>query len=512
MLLVNLKQYKTTNSIILYRDTPDNIPTDLEVVYDGQNLARLIQRLISLTVGTKITGLFDEKNILDQKFEKVAPQVFNEIKVLQNTFHPLSVSLADFFFNQFISTWLDLIKRRLYEEAIELWLQVLSICFNWERTNVLLHKGTPYYFLGVTHILADKVEDGFLLMHQALEEDKRNLASLTPSTPAYYFTTLDFQKAHQFFRLKVEEISQYLFERIDEYKKGRKGKLTLSGFKISFLENKDLREEVFLLVYFLFRLKKMVTETDNRLKENEFSSILHAKILFDGCLVIEKTVEYKNPDSLIKDKLYFSDEIQFLRNYDYISITQAQINAINTDFNRDFGATLTDILNSNYTLPISEIDKDFMIAYRIRNFAAHEIEEQRILYEKMPQISQRLCNALFYIVERLYLLDELIQRISDGIHSLGHDIQQYDLKTRVRFERTGRGRRERRIVALVKNKNGITAHLPHNTAFKSQVSQIKLWPQALSFDTRGYSYLKGINNPDKLKTALDVIRIAYMSL
>jgi|SRR5918996_1351579 hypothetical protein len=37
-----------------------------------------------------------------------------------------------------------------------------------------IHKGSAYYFWAVTCILKEDLEKGFLLMHQALEEDMRN--------------------------------------------------------------------------------------------------------------------------------------------------------------------------------------------------------------------------------------------------------------------------------------------------------------------------------------------------
>ena len=106
-------------------------------------------------------------------------------------------------------------------------------------------------------------------------------------------------------------------------------------------------------------------------------------------------------------------------------------------------------------------------------------------------------------------IDGLLKKMLEEIPKLGNDIRRSDLKTRIRFERMGRGRRERRIVALVKNKNSITAHLPYNKTFKSQVLRMRLWPHATSCDKRGFSYLMGIDNEMKVKIALEVIRAAY---
>ena len=73
----------------------------------------------------------------------------------------------DFFFQQFTPIWINLIQHSNYKEAEDVWQFALSIASRWEVHNPQVHKGTPYYFLGVTQILANKLEDGFLSMQRA---------------------------------------------------------------------------------------------------------------------------------------------------------------------------------------------------------------------------------------------------------------------------------------------------------------------------------------------------------
>jgi len=332
----------------------------------------------------------------------------NEIRKVANSYFQQGQPPAyyDQFFEKFTAVWLDLLNRRSYIEAQEIWRFALSLAFEWEDNNNQrhgIHKGTPYYFWGVTAILNDELEDGFLLMHQALEEDRRNIHPKTPQTPAYFFVTLDDTKVGQFFRPKVVEIGQYLLERIEEYRKTRNGTLDKSNFKAKFLECIDLSEEIFLFVYLLFKLKKLV-ETHIAWKQNVFSSLLHAKALFDTCLVIEKVIEQKNPESKVKGaKLRLSDEIKFLSTKKVASLTVgSRIGKLNADFDADFAGTLSNILDSKYTLTLSKIEEDLAIAYGIRNFAAHKVENQPVLYQRMGELSQRLLNALFFSIEKLY--------------------------------------------------------------------------------------------------------------
>jgi hypothetical protein len=239
-------------------------------------------------------------------------------------------------------------------------------------------------------------------MHQALEEDERTLASANPNTPAYFFTTLDYDKAEQYFRPKLIEISQYLSQLLNNYHNERSGTLSLPDFKRDFLDNNTLREEIFIFVYSLFKLKKLLIDTDKKIQQNELSAIFHSKLFFDISLIIEKLIEYKNPSSSINNKLMFYDEIVFLRQSGLITFSQSQFEQFNVDFNNNFKSTLKLILSKKYSINIPNIEEDLIIAYRIRNFAAHKIQTENVFYEENNAICQRLFNVLFYIIEKLY--------------------------------------------------------------------------------------------------------------
>ncbi len=315
-----------------------------------------------------------------------------------------SVAEHDSFFGRFTPIWMDLVQKRRFFEAISLWDTALLFSYKWEKHNKpnKIHKGTPYYFLGVTAIFNNELENGFLLMHQALEEDRRQSPITIPKTPAYFFVTLDYKQQNQFFKPKVEEISNYLSTKIVMYQKTRGGTLTLDQFKTKFLENPDLTEEVFLFVYVLFQIHKMIFATDKRLKKNTFSALIQTRILSNLCLIFDKVVENKNPDKGTR-KLYISDEIRYLSTLLSTSvINEAAVGTINGSFITNFSTTIIEILTSRYGVRLSKQENDFALAYGIRNFGAHRIEDQPVIYENFPGLSQRLMNALFFAVEKLY--------------------------------------------------------------------------------------------------------------
>lgn len=336
---------------------------------------------------------------LKKNFATFADAYFN-----QNT----TPASHDEFFGAFTPIWLDLIQRRHYVKAIRLWNFAVGLALDWQSRNKpnRIHKGTPYYFLGVTAILNNELENGFLAFHQAMKEDLTLSGGKTPQTPAFWFITLDSTRERQFFKLKVDQIAQYLSERLDEYSTNRGGSLGLAGFRRRFLRLRKYREEVFFFVYLLFKLRKLVVETSITYKKNIFSSILHSKILFDLCLISDKVIENKNPDRNTR-RLSFRDEMLFLSSstIPLLSFTQNDISTINRDFDQNFGNTMYDMLLGRYHLlgrSLSNIENDFAITYGMRNFGAHKIQNQPVLYHRMPELAQNILSTIFFTVEKLY--------------------------------------------------------------------------------------------------------------
>lgn len=63
-----------------------------------------------------------------------------------------------------------------YAAAEHIWERVLQPALEWEHEHnpLKLHKGTPYYFWGMTVLLRGDIDWGYLLMHQALGGRRSN--------------------------------------------------------------------------------------------------------------------------------------------------------------------------------------------------------------------------------------------------------------------------------------------------------------------------------------------------
>ena len=144
-----------------------------------------------------------ELKIEEQGFRVLDPEEFFGQNIDDDKTH-------DPFFGSFTIIWRFFLHQGRFRACELVWDLALKIAYEWEdKHGKRIHKGTPYYFWGVTCILNGDLEKGFLLMHQALEEDKKTFDVDSPTTPAYAFVTLDYEKQDQFFRHKVEEIKDY---------------------------------------------------------------------------------------------------------------------------------------------------------------------------------------------------------------------------------------------------------------------------------------------------------------
>lgn len=94
------------------------------------------------------------------------------------TYYFFNTGVYDKYFSNFTSLWNLLLYQGSFFYAEQLWQISIETAKKWDKRqnqNKKIHKGTPFYFWGVTCILKEDLEKGFLLMHQALEEDKKNI-------------------------------------------------------------------------------------------------------------------------------------------------------------------------------------------------------------------------------------------------------------------------------------------------------------------------------------------------
>ena len=312
----------------------------------------------------------------------------------------------DKFFNNFTILWQLLIRNSSFFYAEQIWQLAVDIAREWEvsdQSKRKIHKGTAYYFWGTTCILKEDLEKGFLLMHQALEEDRQNRYSKLVDTPAYAFVKLDYKQQKQFFGSKVQEIANFLEERIRTYRSTRHGNLSLDQLRSKFLDNVDLVDNSFLFVYELFHIKKLISETKQKLTRNIYGSLLMMRVIFTFVLTIDNVIKqkYGNTDPHKQD---FVNLLEYLSKESNLSLDISKLRVINERANVDLKEVVMDLLNSKqvFKTKLKQLEEDIAIVYAFRNSAAHRIRDRPFINENFASVIDRLFNVFFLSVERLY--------------------------------------------------------------------------------------------------------------
>ena len=307
------------------------------------------------------------------------------------------------YFESFTPIWRRLLGTGLFAQAEDIWTLALYSADQWEsvRTSHRLHKGTPYYFWAMTVILRGDIDRGFLLMHQAHDEDIQTSRTPFPRSPARDFITLDHTQKEQAFRDKVEEIADFLDDLLTQYRESRNHSLSLQQLRDSIFAVENLRHAVFSFVFILFKLKAMLKDVPLRLRDNPFAGLLETDLLFQLCLVIEAVIREKNPN-----EGSFIDHAAFLSSTAGFKLNKDRLGQINRDFREHFPLTAEKLLRGIYSLSdgsgLQEGEIDIALSYGFRNFGAHNVRGHEITYQNLEEIACRIMNVLFLAVECLY--------------------------------------------------------------------------------------------------------------
>ena len=306
------------------------------------------------------------------------------------------------YFENFTIIWRNHLNGGRLEEAEHIWQMATQPALQWELRNPghFIHKGTPFYFWGMTAIFKGDLDRGYLLMHQALAEDIRTTNSDMPDTPSLAFVTLNYTKVDQAFREFLMQQAHFLDSLLSTYRLAHSKSLTLDAFTRRFLTSPPSAETLFLLAFALARLLRLSDFPDFSLA-SDFAGQFELNLLFDVVLVLEAALAHKNPSSH-----KFIDHAAFLSDLAKLPLSKANLQEVNKMFDRDFDATLQATLNGSLNLPDrgtpSPIERSISLSYGLRNLAAHNVSSPPGVWKHFLEVRQCVFDSLFLSVETLY--------------------------------------------------------------------------------------------------------------
>lgn len=311
-------------------------------------------------------------------------------------------SVHNQYFDNFTVLWNNLLNNGNFNEAERIWQMALDPILEFELKNPgrEVHKGTVYYFWGMTAILRGDIDKGYTLMHQAVEEDIKTTNNQYPDTPAYALASLNYAKHDQAFRQWVLQQAQFLSTRLSNYSTQYARNFSLDILRTRFLNFPPSTDIVFLFAFTIARLMRLSSAPDHTL-QSRFSGQLLINLFFDITLTIETAVKAKNPSGNS-----FIDHAKFISQKVNSPLAIDKLRKINSEFQRDFDGTLKATVDGSFVLSdgssLNRIQSDIAVAYGIRNKGGHDVSSSPTVWKEFNIIEQILLNVLFMTVDFAY--------------------------------------------------------------------------------------------------------------
>lgn len=304
----------------------------------------------------------------------------------------------------FVPLWLWSQKRNR-----NLWSAVLSVFTEWERRNKsLLYKGPLFYHWGESHIRYGDSDRGFILLHRAQEEDQRRLGRRTIDTPAHWFLTLDDRHVSDLQPLTYDMVT-YVKTRLVTYQDTRKGLLSYEEFRAKFLDADDpaLDDIRLFFSYTTFKLIKLrLLHKLRDIADDQMAPLIFTTVISNLLLVVDRLFKMGLYGREPKMNASFLNHLIALKKLNWKQGDRYR-NAINNSrlYDDNFTGLLDELLNGTYRdrdgRTPDPTERDVLLAYRLRNYSAHSVKSQFVLWQRFPDVVQEIFNALFLGVERM---------------------------------------------------------------------------------------------------------------
>jgi hypothetical protein len=307
----------------------------------------------------------------------------------------------DAYFNNFTPLWQMHLQGQHFGPAESVWAWALRPALALESSGVApIHKGTPYYFWGMTALLGDRLDVGYLLMHRAFEEDIRTHGSTAPNTPGWALLTLDHHRPDQAFRSWVELQAKAVEERIALFNALHHRTFDLAKFRTLFLAQPQYRETAQLYCYAMARINRFLG-LPLQLWEGPFPAQVAFDALFDLCLVVDSAIHVKHQADWKFITLATELSCQAT-----LGLSTAQLREINSIFQNSFGGALSQAINGKLSLKdrtvLSGLANSLAITYGCRNRGAHSVSTVPLTSTEFDKVVGHLNAILFLTFETMY--------------------------------------------------------------------------------------------------------------
>jgi hypothetical protein len=325
----------------------------------------------------------------------------------------LSATAANWYFERYTLAWQVLLRRGQVLSAAKVFDTACEIAWDWERRNAsyLIHKGTPYFFLGHTHLEAGNVDGAFLMIHNAIREDERNhpRLGLDPrQAPAYLFASLDITNPNNEMFVFVDGMKSRLDRLLGAHYNWTGIKMAYSDFQRKFLKNTGLEAETLFFVYCLESIMNLERLVNPRTAVNVFSVFRNIDQLFNVSLVVDKVLQPTFNTRYIREGvlkiLVTTDNVAETSVKSFERVTRYDDGSpfhVNADPEKVIPKLLSRSVNYK-GIQISAVGASFLAAWNLRNYGGHNVGRSAMVTTTLfDRTLELLFSALFSAVSTL---------------------------------------------------------------------------------------------------------------
>lgn len=355
---------------------------------------------------------FDKEFMLPEKLRAASEKFFDEIWSGNATTGLESGPMADMFFNNFSAVLPPPGPRNKIT-----WRKVFQFVHAWEkRADFQLSKSALFFSWATDYMLSGDYPSAFMRLHKTLEEDKRRYGFHdVPPTPAMRFITVRPKTDDILYPVTLDMI-QFIVDGLEHYRHEAAGTLSYAQLQEKFFDaqDEDLGDIRF---YFLFTILKLMKLSENYYTEGLADTRMAPMIFYNvisGLNVISEELfrlVFQTPERM-KQSLTFINYMQDIANQHGWTSEQIHYHATisNAHLTREnFADMVEQQLSGTYRTKdnrkLEPMETHLVLTYQLRNFSAHTMQSQKVLWDRFPQILQSVLNTFFFGVEKLVIHD-----------------------------------------------------------------------------------------------------------
>lgn len=353
------------------------------------------------------------------QFEAFSNKVFDTVADLDKNHSKfdLSIALTNAYFERINGYFNEYFSQGLVPYGQAILKLAIDTVRKWEDKNgYRIHKGTPYTFLGYTHLITGNLDLGFSLVHDSLAQNRLTYPRLKEDykkSPSYSFATLNKDNTNSMLIDYVIRMKAKVESIIDKHNVACGTSIahfSYPTFHNKFLQRESLEPIVFYFVNTVMTTLNLENWDKNLLSNNAFFHLKKIGLLFNVSLVVDKVLSEKYGSEYVKEGVFgYLKEVE--------KITDTNVHALNTCFNYSNGNPITissenienlvpALLNNTISYRGQKTTyrmRAMLAAWNVRNFSAHNLTGIEDLLKTTPyeKIFNLLMSALFFATEVL---------------------------------------------------------------------------------------------------------------